>query len=374
MILAELLILAFLLCLLVAWAALHLKMQRGLSILLRQGPEHVPATANRFVLLVPFAEAPFGLQPLLNSLAQQDIDWEKGEILLLADHVSAPQLKHTEQTLAQYHESLPLRLIIHQGAPGKKNALFTGYRESSAEIMVQSDADVRWQPGALAALLDPFADEEQALVMAYVKMEHQGSLTGRLAAMDFFSLQAAGHGLAASGQAIMANGAGMAYRRVYYDRHYQVGQEQNSGDDVFLLQAIAKAQKGKIGSALGAQVMTAAPATPRAFIRQRVRWGAKTNTYPSLGAKFIAGLVALYNASILAFLVGGCYDPRLLLAAGLLWLPKIWLDGQLLSAFARDLGQEWSWLDYAWSAFCYPFYISLTVLMILIGPRSWREW
>lgn len=374
---SDYLILTFMLYLLVSWAALLTKVQRGLSRIL---PAPAPAEGESpqvnedFALLVPFARAQDGLKGLLQSLVEQKISWSSGRVLLIADHPPENDLAQVKESIAHYKKLLPLQLAVNPGIAGKKSALAYGRAQVQVKIIVQSDADVVWEADALAALLQPFAQKDQALVMGYVKMTSENRAVGALAAIDFLSLQAVGHGLAAMQQPLMANGACMAYRSALYDRFQEVGRSFSSGDDVFLLQAIAKAKAGRISSQLAARVSTPAPQSLPAFLRQRVRWGAKSTGYPSVRAKYLAILTASYNATILLLLLAGLLEARYWLMAALIWLPKVWMDGQLLYAFSRDMKEDWSWRNYFGNALVYPFYISLTVLMILFGPASRRKW
>jgi cellulose synthase/poly-beta-1,6-N-acetylglucosamine synthase-like glycosyltransferase len=332
----------------------------------------VAPTLPAFTLLIPFYKEENNIAALIKSL---EIALENGtaanyEVIFIDDHNSAESLEVVQKHFSR--TGLNLRLLKNRKAPGKKNALAYGIKQARHSLILQTDADCTLEPWFFQNILSPFTNKEVQLCLGLVKMQPASSYWSRFAALDFLSLQASGLTLAAQGHAIMGNGAALAYRKEMVQKLNIPGKNWLSGDDVFLIQAQAKKNPFSVVAVPSAPASTAAPVTFKVLLQQRLRWGAKTVAYPSAKAQAVAALVAWVNmaavAALAAPLVAGATKGLFLLIA--FWLLKIGADYFLLSAFAKKSNQSALLGGYFVHALVYPFYLSFTVLYLLVAGKK----
>ncbi len=221
------------------------------------------------------------------------------------------------------------------GVGPKKNAILRGLAAARGEIVVQIDADNR--PGAdwLASLISCFQERTGAVCGLVLHRPPAKNVPAWFhgiwanEALGWSAVQAAAIG---GGMPISANGGNLAYRKAAfadvggYGRHGRVV----SGDDDFLVQAIADSGRWEVACPLDARsiVHTAGPESWRQVWEQRKRWGSKCIRYDPervllLGAIYlsylyvvVAGLVGLQRHGMLPW--GGLVAGAIVLEAWLL--------------------------------------------------------
>lgn len=315
-------------------------------------------------VIIPTYNDSHQLKALLEALQIQP----PAEVIIVNDgsnHEHAQRLKK----LAEKHA---LMLINNKGT-GKKQALAAGIKAAGNDIIVQLDADVVPGESFINAIAAPFKDLDTKMVLGLVKMEGSKNAWSKLAALDFLSLQFAGQALAQKGKAIMGSGAAMAYRKSVYERYKHQGRGLSSGDDVFLIQALARADAASIKTSAKAFVKTEAPEGFRAFMQQRVRWGSKTTNYTSHLAKALAALVACVNWLVLVLAFAGFFSQPAYLAYLILFGAKLIVEYLVLANFARRTEQIGVTKNFAWATI-YPLYIAVATLLILFAKdkNTWK--
>lgn len=319
-------------------------------------------------IVVPTRDDGAALGPLLRSLQGQVAKGD--EILIIDDHSTAMNYGQLKSLLREF--SLPTKLIRHTGLPGKKEALAYGIAQARHELLFQTDADCYLEKGGLDALRQSFSRPGVLMVMGLVTMQAGQSAAGKFAAVEFQSLQMAGMAFAALGRPIMGSAAAMAYRRGVYERFGQVGKEQASGDDVFLIQALQAQAPGSIRPVPQLRVATPAPHSWKDFLEQRVRWGGKTPAYPSFRARLVALLVALYPLLTLLLLASGLIWPPGLAYGLLLGAVKYLLDTFNLLLWYRRYQPQIPWSAILQAGLIYPFYIAVVLLLLPFYKPQWR--
>jgi biofilm PGA synthesis N-glycosyltransferase PgaC len=352
--LSLLLIIAFL-----AYLSLSLIMVRGLSLLQKRSKVELEAEiANEidFTLLIAHYNDSLAIPELLQSIENQDYNG-KFTLCVVDDHSNAFHLKALQSAI----EASPLstKLLRNQLTAGKKNALEYALGHLGETYIFQLDADVRLELNYLSELVKTIKANDADLALALVKMTPANNFISHFAAFEFLSLQMSGLSLASIGRPIMANGAAMAYR--------------TSWDDSFLVQAAAKDKSLEISCSPAAAVQTDAPSSLDEFIKQRIRWGAKSTAYPSNFAKSVAFSVAFINLTLVFALFWSIvFQPSYFPLVSVYFLLKAIVDYPLLRSFARFTKQDFLLKRYWLSALIYPFYLALTVLLIIIPKK--RHW
>ena len=174
----------------------------------------------------------------------------------------------------------------------------------------------------------------------------------------------------------LGNGAHLAYPKAVFEAvgGFAGNEEKASGDDLFLLQKIARHwPDGVFFVKNAAAVTTAAQPDATSFIRQRLRWGTKNKALPEAPVKAILAAVFLFCCSILlnaslAFyypVLGGVLLCQLIVKAGFDYL----LLREMCIFFNRR-----EWLSWFWPSFVlHILYIAgVGVASLFVRKYHWK--
>jgi len=256
---------------------------------------------------------------LLTSLCRQDYPMHLYEIILVDDHSSDETSQLAEAFISIQKDKSNLKLISLSGAEGfgKKTALNYGIQASDGEIIVITDADCTAGISWISTLAAYYKTYKPQMILGPVKMNHGGTLFGKLQTMEFMSLISSAAGSCKAGFPILANGANMAFTRQAYEScgGFSGNMQFPSGDDMFLMMNIKKKfGAGAIRFLKSAEANVNTPATQglKPFIQQRMRWVSKSKGYtdPVLiasslivfftnGLLVVTGLMAFFSEGFL---------------------------------------------------------------------------
>jgi hypothetical protein len=171
---------------------------------------------------------------------------------------------------------------------------------------------------------------------------------------------------------VMANAANLAFRKEVW-LGLSKDEKSKSGDDVFLLQRIAKQNENAICylSENNSVVYTNGSRSIKEFIDQRVRWASKSGEYPSKKAKWVGTLVFL--VSLAQLYIYGLW----ISASGnalhlVLFFSKFVFDYWLLSRFSKEQGIALSPLAVFFLFLIYPFYFVYVGVLSLFYKPKWK--
>lgn len=323
-------------------------------------------------VVIPYRNEEENLPLLLRSISEQEVDGIDVEVIFVNDHSEdgGPEL------IADFSKKVSFDLInVNLGTEesGKKSALKRGVEAASHPIILQTDADCSFGPSWLKTMIAAFAESDIRAVLGPVNMLPAQNFWSRFASLEFMSLQATGASLCLMEFPVMSNGANMAYYREDWLRHSDVGRQLSSGDDTFFIQALSRSgRKVAFAKSWDALVETRAPDDFNPFIRQRVRWGAKTSSYLFTGAKVLAVMIALLNLGILMLTVVGIWYPWYLAVAGGILIFKMVIDGLLLRSYSTMSGQQGLMKSFVLASLIYPVYISYAVALVVFYPAYGR--
>ncbi len=198
----------------------------------------------------------------------------------------------------------------------KKQAISIGIARAQGDIIVTTDADCVAPPDWLLAIASRFENGSMEvetdsmpaatipiLVAAPVVFHRERNLLHRFQPLDFLGMMGiTGAGIQLGFQR-MANGANLAFDKSLFDAvdGYRGNMQFASGDDMFLVQKIARYQPGSIFflKNRAAAVRTEAQPDWRTFWQQRLRWGAKNAALTEWPVRLVLLLVFLFCWSIL---------------------------------------------------------------------------
>lgn len=347
---------------LLAYGYLWRFLQTGLNNVNGQVVLESKGDLKDLAVLIPHKNDTAVLPQLLDCLDKID----HGLSVYIVDDYSDPSNAETLRGLA---ESYPIKLISNEANPGKKGAIAFALEQINEQNILQLDADVVPADNLFHELSKVWTNSTQ-LTIAAIRMKPVSNFWSELAALDHLALQLSTFASAANHTPIMASGACMLYQKNSFLKYSRIGENWQSGDDTFFAQALAKDDANAISYNPMAFSTTMAPTSFKAFIKQRLRWGAKTPAYPSSKAKIIALIVAFINGYLIFGTLATLTGSMNVFFLAFFWVLKAWGDYHLLRAYAQRTGEIDLLKGYPLKALAYPFYISLVVMLIPFAPKQ----
>lgn len=316
-------------------------------------------------IVIAFHNEAKTLPQLIKGIASQT--YQNIRIIWIDDHSNDRGLEIIQSQNKTNSISLESKL------KGKKAAIQQAISHVSAPLILFTDADCQIPPNWVENYVNQYEQKGEGLFIGTVIYLPKKNLS-KIFSLEFLSLVGTGIGLAFQKHPVYMNGANYAVsKKLIENTNKQSGQKYASGDDVFLLHDI-KAQHGtnKIYTipVKGNFVFTNAPETIIAFIKQRIRWGAKTRGYKDLEALLLAGLIfSICLLQIISFLF-----ISQLLAFLSFWVAKSVIDFLALETYTKAFDQKklLRWLPIL--APLYPFYIVFTgITGIFTSTNYWGK-
>ncbi len=327
-------------------------------------------------VVVPFRNEAHNLGRLLASLAAQDYPGDRYEVILVDDH---------SEDGGAAGATLPVNARVIRLADGgnpegcvafKKAALSLGINRATGRVIVSTDADCSWSPGALRRIGERMAAGAD-VVLGPVFIDPVTDFCSAFQALDLAGYQLFTAATVVVGTPALANGAHFAFRRSAFERvgGYAGIDHLPSGDDVLLLHKFVAAGCFSIvySTAVDGMVTTRPVAGWGALWRQRLRWAGKAGAYASGTLRVAQALAFVTSAAILLGLVLGVVFPQVLAYAGLAWLVKGAVDYLLLRSVCKHYGYTRPLRWYILAQLIYPFYLVAIGSAALLGFKAaWK--
>lgn len=306
---------------------------------------------------------------LISSLAQQS--YQNFELIFVNDHSEDATRNYIKTAQTLY----PKIQLIDAVGFGKKNAIKEGILSTKADLIITTDADCVPSFHWIEAIVSFQIRFPSDLIICPVGISDNYTLFSRLQALEFVSLVGAAAGSAGVNMPILCNGANLAYRKSAWLRSQSdLHDEEQSGDDIFLLESIKK-NKGKIWflKSEASFVKTKHAKTVVDFIKQRRRWASKSIAYTDWQIIFTACTVLAVSFLSIFFIVMSFFDSLFILGYIALFIFKYSLDTSFLYLVRRFFQLEDIWVYSFILSVIYPFYIVFTALSSFIyKPRKWK--
>lgn len=261
------------------------------------------------------------------------------------------------------------------GLGGKKKALEAGVAAARGELIVTTDADCLLPPDWLRLLSSLYEARRPGAIVAPVAIHRDRNILQHFQALDLAGMV----GITGAGIHLgwhrMGNGANLCYPKSSFDavHGYSGNRHLASGDDLFLLQKIARREQVVFLKNNGATALTEAPASLRVFAQQRLRWGSKSTALPEVGVKVALALIFLFCCSLLLNVLLLGFLPALAGIALAQLALKAWADYILLSEMCRFFKRRdlirWFWP----SAGIHTLYIAwIGAWSLLVTKYTWK--
>ncbi len=323
---------------------------------------------SRLSLLIPFRNEEAHLPDLFKDIENLNYPENLLEVILIDDHSHDGSL----EIAGRFADTSRYKIVVVQNSgQGKKTAIANGIDQASSNTIIQTDADCRFGKQWLRRMLTEL-DEDTLLICGAVKMNPAAGTWGGFAALEYMSLQAVSAAFVKLNKPILASAANLLFRKSIWNAN-NVNATRFSGDDTFLVQKAARQGKVTFVTDPDAQVETFGPSSLGSLVNQRARWGGKSPAYPSLTARLLSLMIAIYNLNLLVLLFLSLLEPRFLIVLLLCIGIKALSDWPFLNRYAAMTKQKLLMPHFVKAIFLYPVYINLTLAKILFGQISWKD-
>jgi poly-beta-1,6-N-acetyl-D-glucosamine synthase len=299
------------------------------------------------------------LPHLLKSLSAQDYPGNLFEVIIIDDGSSDKTYE-----IASHFPGIKNVTTIRNDCAGKKSALRAGILLSKHDLIITTDADCVMGETWIKTISSFYQQNKSDLIICPVQIETGKGFFRRFQELEFMSLQGITAAAALSDQAIMCNGANLAFpRKVYLKHSSNLHDEINTGDDIFLLQSLKKENNSKINwlESIDALVTTKASTSISSFLNQRKRWISKTPHYTDIHI-IITGIAAFAAVFLqLAYLLGSLINLVMFYAFLVILLMKSVPDYLIIRNTSKRYGKADLLKWFLPSQIVYPFYVLLVV-------------
>ncbi len=329
-----------------------------------------------FTIIIPFRNEARHLPHLLESITRLNYPSEKIEIILIDDFSKDDSERICIQwRLKNEHLDTTLLKNLHLSNSPKKDAIGRAMPIAKYDWVITTDADCIVNKNWLITLDNYIQTNTVEMIVGAVIYKTKNNWFHHFQQLDLMSLQGVTIGSFGMGKPFMCNGANFAYSKNFF---YKIGgfggiTEQASGDDVLLLQkAVAENKTGVHYLKHPDFIVETKPENDLyKLMMQRVRWAAKTASYKSNYAKFLAVIVLLMNLSLtfaFCLLPFALLNWRVLLSV---FLIKYIVDYIMLYKSNAYLRKGKFFIPLASSIF-YPIFSSWVGIYSLFGNYMWK--
>ena len=307
------------------------------------------------------------LPSMLYDISVQDYDPGLFELILVDDNSE-------DGTFKQASEFRGIRnyKVIQNDGIGKKQAIRTGIKLCSGDLIITTDADCRMGSAWISTIASFFERRRPEMIIGPVVLTSRTGFINRFQELEFMGLQGVTAGTAAAGDPVMCNGANLAFTKATYIKHAdKLKDELNTGDDIFLLHSLKTESGSKIlWLESNLSLVTARSSrTPAEFLQQRARWLSKARAYRDKSTILI-GIVTFVTILLLcSVLVTGLFVPEFLPVFLVILLLKSIPDTVILRNTIRRYGKGKLMKWFIPSQLVYPFYVLAVVLRLVLTPE-----
>ncbi len=306
------------------------------------------------------------LPTLLEALKMQTL---KSFQLILIDDNSTDS---TFEIMKQAEKEFGNILVLKSENYGKKQALKLGIENATNDLIVTTDADCSPTPHWLETIIQFQEQTKSDLIIGPVAIHPAYTLFEKMQQLEFLSLVSSGAGAVGIGQAIMCNGANLAFQKqTWLDNFVKLQTKSNTGDDIFLLHALKK-QNGNINFLKSKQaiISTKACKSTQSFFEQRQRWASKAPLFTDFATIVVAMIVFVVTLLQLILLFSSFVKPEFFLYLAIITISKIVIDSFFLLQSSTFFGQKITAKTFFTLAVAYPIYIVYSAISGVIKGFS----
>ena len=335
----------------------------------------IPEKPFTFIsVIIPMRNEEQNVLELLMALKEIEYPVHLREFIFIDDHSA----DNTVEILKKLNDTPGL--LIHtlpEDKIGKKAAISHGIELASGKLITTLDADCLPGKNWLQSICSAYESKRYKMIAGPVAIRDPKGWLASFQALELISLVASGAGAIGIGKPIMCNGANLTYEKEAFNevKGFEGNEHIPGGDDIFLMEKLNRQMsKGSIGFNNNPAGMVFSPASKslKEFLNQRMRWVSKSPAYKDPFLILSSVIVLLLNLNLLVALVFAFFSLSGLLIFTGLFLLKCIIDFPLLWKATTFTGQQHLLWNYIPFQFVYFICISLSGILGLISPYSWK--
>ncbi|MBC8374755.1 MAG: glycosyltransferase [FCB group bacterium] len=326
----------------------------------------------RVAVIVAARDEAHNLPDLLDDLLAQNYAGDHS--FIIADDRSIDDTWSLIHKFSKAHPQFIAVRIVEASSEmtGKKNALTQCIKNTTASILIETDADCRMGPEWLSSIVSEF-EEDTGIVVGFSSVRNR-SVFAIYQALDFLGIMMTNAGMMQHGKAWSGSGQNLAFKRVHFTSigGFTGDPNQSIGDDFYLVQKIGKLKgvKAKFSWNPNSFVTTAPADSFGAFYRQRKRWASDSRGLHRKDPLFFLFLASAFvlNTAILLQILSLQFSTLFFLIVGLKFCLEITILIIGLQKMNRlaDIGVFLLWF------MIQPLYIPVMGISGLIGKVPWK--
>ena len=257
----------------------------------------------KVAVIIAARDEAHNLPDLLDDLLAQNYAGEYA--CIIADDRSTDDTWSIIHKFSKTHPQFNAVRIVEESTEmtGKKNALTQCIKNTTASILIETDADCRMGPDWISSMVSEF-DEDTGIVVGFSSVRER-SVFAIYQALDFLGIMMTNAGMLQYGKAWSGSGQNLAFRRVHFTSigGFTGDPNQSIGDDFYLVQKIGKLKgvQAKFSWNPKSFVTTSSADSIDGFYRQRRRWASDSRGLQRKDPLFFVFLASafLLNTAIL---------------------------------------------------------------------------
>ncbi len=258
----------------------------------------------------------------------------------------------------------------------KKDAITSAINKAKFEWIITTDADCTLPKYWLDSFDEYIQKSNTKCIAGPVTYEDNNSFLNRFQILDLLSLQGATIGGFGIKKPFLCNGANFGYQKELFKalNGFDGNNQIASGDDIFLLEKIAKKHPKELHYLKCEQAIVKTQSQPNwsHLFSQRIRWAAKTSAYNNWFGKLTGILVLIMNAlvitiSLLALI--GIFNYKTLLY---ILIIKFNIDFYLIYQSATFFDQKQILRTFIFAFMLYPFFSVYVAFISVFKGYKWK--
>jgi len=337
---------------------------------------------TKFSILIPFRNEAEHLPDLLKSIEALNYPKDFFEIIFIDDDSEDDSVAIIENVIdtsrLQWDTRCDVVVIQNERKTNspKKDAITSAMNKAKYDWIITTDADCVLPKFWLDSFDEFIQKTDTKCIVAPVTYHEENSFLNRFQLLDILSLQGATMGGFGIKKPFLCNGANFAYQKALFKTVHGFAGNTDiaSGDDIFLLEKIAKNYPKKLHylKCEHAIVKTHSQPTWNTLIAQRLRWAAKTSAYNNWFGKLSGILVLLMNSLLIALIlltVIGVFKVKTLLYVLVI---KFNIDFYLIYKSASFFNQKENLKSYVFAFLIYPFFSVYVAFISFFRGYKWK--
>ncbi|HAW51817.1 MAG TPA: hypothetical protein DCX54_05725 [Flavobacteriales bacterium] len=325
-------------------------------------------------VVAPFRDEEKNLPDFLQSIKKQDYNKNDFELLMVDDHSSDGGPGIINRFIAE--NDLNVRIIkLEKAEASKKKAIEKGIENATGQIIVTTDADTLRNEKWLTSISRHFMSGQTELLIAPVLLTGT-SFTQAFQRMEFNALQYITMCFAANHNAVLCNGANLAYKKDLFGRMngFRSNEGISSGDDVFLLFQLKKENRNAIAFTVdpNAVVRTEALTSIFELLNQKIRWASKSIRIDDVSFILLSLLVICSNIWMICLLPLELKFHTWPVLSFLYLSVKCIFDYMMIKRIEALHHSRISPVVFVLSYLLYPFYLAAVFLLSKFKPATWK--